>query len=164
MIFTLLYKTSLFKENEHRNIYLYALGMVMYSAIHWLVFSSIGDKYTLVQKYRYILYAIATIDIIYVSHKYREFVKHTSGKTEKHKNSPKIEEVDDANSVVTIPIYRTQNVPMIQELVQSEIPKQEYEQQKTVQIEKVTQQIEDTPQNTTTEVTDKKEIDKVEHK
>ena len=95
MIFTLLYSSSLLKENEYRNIYLYALGMVMYAVIHWLIFSSIGDKYELVQKYRYVLYAIAAGDMLFVSNKYKEFSEKINiSKHQKHHFS-NIEEVRD---------------------------------------------------------------------
>lgn len=95
MIFTLLYSSSLLKENEHRNIYLYALGMVMYAVIHWLIFSSIGDKYELVQKYRYVLYAIAAGDMLFVSNKYKEFSEKVSQSKHQKHHSPNIEEVRD---------------------------------------------------------------------
>ena len=95
MIFTLLYSSSLLRENEHRNIYLYALGMVMYAVIHWLVFSSIGDKYELVKKYRYVLYMVAAGDILFVSNKYREFSRKANQTKHQQRHSPHIEEVHD---------------------------------------------------------------------
>jgi hypothetical protein len=96
MIFTLLYSTSLLRENVHRNVYLYAFGVVMYVVIHWLLFSSIGDKYEKIQKYRYLLYLVITGDIMFVKTKYDFDAKtNRTNQQKNYDNSPIIEEINE---------------------------------------------------------------------
>lgn len=76
MIFTLLYSSQLLKHNKYRNVYLYAIGMVLYVIIHWLLFSPICENIPYVKKYRSVLYLIASGDIMYVYTKYKDFLKN----------------------------------------------------------------------------------------
>lgn len=96
MIISLLYSSSLLQSNIRRNIYLYALGMIIYVIIHWILFSSIGDKYVLIQKYRNMFYLIVVCDIIYITKKYKEFANTI---LKQHSNkSPIITELTDKMS------------------------------------------------------------------
>lgn len=97
MLLSLLYSSPLLKTNIHRNIYIYVLAMMIYVAIHWVLFSSIGDKYALIQKYRYAFYVIVAIDVIYTSTKYKEFIASVNQTTPVNKTtSPVVEEIVDS--------------------------------------------------------------------
>lgn len=152
MIFTLLYSSSLLKENEHRNIYLYALGMVVYTVIHWLIFSSIGDKYELVQKYRYVLYAIAAGDMLFVSNKYKEFSKKANSTRHQQHHSPNIEEVNDPpESLVTNnPSQQTQQSSVCHKQI-CQAPPKEKEQKETTSVASLPVYV---PQHVVSQVTD----------
>ena len=94
MIFTLLYSTPLFVNKEHRNIYLYVLGTVIYTIIHWVLFSSIGSNIPLIKTYRNLLYVIALCDIVYVINKINTISSKNTHKemivNENHQQNKKI--------------------------------------------------------------------------
>lgn len=94
MIFSLLYSSSLLKNNEHRNIYLYVIGSLIYVVLHGLLFSSIGSNVDFIRKYRVALYVIAASDILYVHKKYKEF-KAEIAKQAPQNPQPVIEEVKE---------------------------------------------------------------------
>ena len=64
MIFSLLFSSPILHDNVHRNIYLYVIGSIMYSIIHWILFSSNTQK---IGKYKYLLYVLVACDIAYLS-------------------------------------------------------------------------------------------------
>ena len=81
MIFTLLCMSNILQNNPHRFIYIYATGVLIYSIMHWLLFSPMMIN-EIVVKYRYILYLIVSGDIAYVAMKYREFIKTHNSREE----------------------------------------------------------------------------------
>ena len=72
MILSLLYHTTILQHNKHRETILYVVSSIIYVILHWILFSSIGDKNKYVQKYRHILYAIVACDLIYVGIKQKK--------------------------------------------------------------------------------------------
>lgn len=67
MILSLLSLSPLLKDNPNRDIILYVISSLIYVVIHWISFSSIGDKITYIQKYKHFLYAIVACDLLYVN-------------------------------------------------------------------------------------------------
>lgn len=96
MIFTLLYLSPLLKNNEHRNIYLYTIGTLIYTVFHWLLFSSFGSGNSIISKYRNALYAIVLVDFWYVNKNYKDFLAQTKNNTKKESHVI-IEQVDDVS-------------------------------------------------------------------
>lgn len=94
MLFTLLYSSSLLRENPHRNIYLYAIGVIIYIIIHYLLFSFLSEHLDVIRKYRNFIYGFALCDMMYVKHKYDEFMR-ISPKINTKNKKPIIEEVKD---------------------------------------------------------------------
>lgn len=97
MIFTLLYSSHILVENKYRNTYLYFIGSILYVVIHWLLFSSIGTKYALIQKYKNIFYAIVVCDMTYIGYRYKMYKKISEEEQEKNKQkaSPVIEQINE---------------------------------------------------------------------
>ena len=64
----MLYSLPIWVGLEHRNVYLYAIGTVIYAFIHWFLFSSMSNGCVTLQKYKYGLYAIVLADLAYIVH------------------------------------------------------------------------------------------------
>lgn len=96
MIFTLLYSSKILHNNKHRNIYIYTIGALLYAAIHWILYSSIGDSFPMIVKGRKLLYALAAIDIMYVGKKYEE--GYTNIKTIHNMSKPNIEIINNTQN------------------------------------------------------------------
>ncbi len=94
MLITLLFLSSLLQNNEHRNVYLFSIGTLLYTILHWMTFSSFGDKIELVQKYRNFFYGIVALDLFYMNYKYKESLEAMK-KSIPQKQKPKIEQVDE---------------------------------------------------------------------
>lgn len=111
MIFTLLFQSNMLCDNPHRFIYMYALGMVMYVIIHWLLFSpAISNNYVL--KYRTALYAVLSLDVAYVISQYKKFKDACRNDNDNDNdidtNRHIIEEIPEDNtdtSSISLPIY-----------------------------------------------------------
>jgi hypothetical protein len=94
MIFTALYYSPLLCNNEHRNIYLYTIGTLIYTALHWILFYTVGNKSNFIQKYRNAIYGIVVIDLLFVKNKYSEYAKNVYVIP---KHTPIIEKLSDEN-------------------------------------------------------------------
>jgi len=64
MIFNLLYSSSLLSGNKNRNIFLYAIGSLIYVVLHWILFSDLGARIPYSDKVRNIIYLIFIGDTI----------------------------------------------------------------------------------------------------
>lgn len=93
MIYSLLYSSPLFEQNKHRNIYLYSIGTILYAIVHGILYSTIGEKYTFIRKYRSAIYLIALGDLAFVKRNYDLANASTDKQHKMHQHKPIIEEV-----------------------------------------------------------------------
>ena len=69
MIFTILYLSSLIHDDEKKCIYAYAIGSIVYTILHWFLFSSLGSNFELIHKYKHAMYVIIAMDLCVLGYK-----------------------------------------------------------------------------------------------
>ena len=101
MIFRLLYSSSLLAGHKNRNIFLYAIGSVIYVFLHWLLFSEIGVKIPYSEKFRSLIYVVFVGDALMVLREYQkskdDAAKMARASFERMRQQPVFEEVDEDN-------------------------------------------------------------------
>jgi len=133
MFFTLLYSSPILKNNIHREMYIYIIGTILYTIIHWALFSNISKDINFIQTYRKFFYAIPVVDLLCVKHLLDKKRKITcdgdtcridkSGEHSHKANSDIIisekkemmhkketEQINDTQSCETIPVYVPQKI------------------------------------------------------
>lgn len=122
MLFTLLSNSPFIKCEAHkRDIIIMVCGFVLYSVIHWILFSSIGDANPMIKKYRNAFYLIVLSDVAVMAYQTRQtpvtnklvcendvcIVKKQP--EQRIQEKPIKEEQPSEQSKCTIPIYQTTN-------------------------------------------------------
>lgn len=99
MILTWLYSSSLLKDNKNRNVYIYAIGTIIYVIIHWLLFSAIGEQYPMLRGKRNVIYAIFAGDLINLHYMYEKSRKDMEEENKKIKpEGVKIDEIKETDN------------------------------------------------------------------
>lgn len=85
MFYSILFKLPIFNNNENKSILIFIIGSIIYAFMHYILFSQILEKYARIQKYKYLMYAIFIIDLIYAKTQYDAHMETFINKYNKNK-------------------------------------------------------------------------------